>query len=158
MDGIRSEKEGERLVVLACSDCGEERPHRVRYRDKAVAEMRCTECGRTIVLSPEQTGEAEGAADGEKAGTPAGMEAPAEGPTAGRVPFPLRTPRIARRLGSAAFGLSVRAASKPFRVWRQVRREGTGALKSMPVRAATKPLRLARELQEEVRKDRRELS
>lgn len=126
--------------MLACSDCGVERPHRVRYRNEAMTELHCTECGRTITLSRSETGKAKRRRGASR-----------------RVARLLRAPRIAGTLGAAAFGLSMRAVTKPGRLWSQVRGEGKGALKSMPRRAATKPVRLARELRADVREKVREL-
>lgn len=142
------EVSGERLAMLECPDCGGEHPHRVRYRNDAVAEMICTQCDRAIVL-PRDWDESSGvtseivggsAVEGEQ------LQRPASG-----VARSLRLPGVARTLGVTAVGLSARAATKPWRVWRQVRRDGARTLKTMPERAATKPLRLARELKHKVR-------
>lgn len=149
----------ERIVMLACSDCGGERPHRVTYRNAAVAEMRCTQCGRTIAAPRGADGALGAGADGNGprgAGVGSrglGLRSVAEGLRSKAARAVLgrgRAPRLARTLGAAAFGLSVRAATKPIRLWRQVRDEGPGALKSMPGRVATKPLRLAREIGRDV--------
>lgn len=154
-DDGKSAADGERLAMLACSDCGREQPHRVRYRNEAVAEMRCTVCGRTIAL-PRERAEGEGR-EGEGREEEA-SEPRRSGRTVGSA-FDLaaKGPRLVRTVGSAAVGLSLRTATKPLRLWRQVRREGADALKSLPLRAATKPLRLARELKDEAGRKMREL-
>lgn len=149
-EGLERAADGERLAMLACSDCGDEKPHRVVYRNDAVAEMSCTVCGRTIALPRSRAASAEAAETTEAAQLTDKAPGGERGLAAG-------APRLARTVGAAAFGLSLRAATKPFRLWRQVRREGTDALKTMPGRAATKPLRLARELQDEVGRKMREL-
>lgn len=136
--------------MLACSECGTEQPHRVRYRQDTVVEMSCSECGRTINLpraqaEPDLTPPADGKR--RRLGRERGR-----GGSAGLA----RAPKVARTLGETALGLSVRAATKPIRLWRQVRREGADALRSMPRRAATKPLRLARELQDDVEQKMRD--
>lgn len=139
---------GERPAMLACSDCGREQPHRVRYRNEAVAEMSCTVCGRTIALPRERSAGGDGTRD---------PEGDSGGAVASAVGLAAKGPRLARTVGTAAFDLSLRAATKPLRLWRQVRREGADALKTMPGRAATKPLRLARELQQDVGRKMREM-
>lgn len=144
----REEAGGERIAMLECPDCGGEQPHRVRYQNDAVAEMICTQCDRAIAL-PRGWDESSGG-PGETEDLSASEEAAA--PRSAAVAFrSLRLPRVARTLGVTAVGLSARAATKPWRVWRQVRHEGSRALKTMPGRAATKPLRLARELRHKVR-------
>lgn len=142
---------GERIAFLACSDCGSEQPHRVRYRNDAVAEMICTECERTIVL-PRSWGQSAGSFEGSSEGAETGADyVGAEADGGGRRRRREALPALARSVGSAAVGLSLRAATKPWRVWRQVQTEGTDVLKTMPRRAATKPLRLARQLRRKVR-------
>lgn len=128
-------KGAERLAMLECPDCGGEQPHRLRYEKDAVAEMICTQCDRAIVLSAGDSRE-------QRAPDVAAKENQVDGTT----PW-----KIARTLGATAVGLSARAATKPWRLWRQVRQEGPKTLKKMPQRAATKPLRLARELKHKVR-------
>lgn len=126
----------ERVVVLECSDCCRERPHRLRYKNDIVAEMICTECGRAIVLAATSSGAND---DANKA--------------AGRldsVEPGVAWPRVARTLGVAAADWSARAATKPWRMLRQVRKEGPRVFATMPKRTATKPLRLVRELRHKV--------
>lgn len=132
----RHESGAERFIALLhCARCRGERPHTVHYRDTAVGKMVCTDCRRELRIPPRH---------GRPAAAPERRRrAPRRRPSPGAVVW---------TVGSAAFGLSARALTKPPRLLREVLRRGPGAVADMPRRVVSKPFRLARELEKKLRR------